>query len=42
MDLYAEDLTDYIYQENDVDKKQAKWKRKSRSSWANRKRGVLI
>ena len=23
MDLYAEDLTDYIYQENDVDKKQA-------------------
>ena len=23
MDLYAEDLTDYIYQENDVDKKRA-------------------
>ena len=23
MDLYAEDLTDYNYQENDVDKKRA-------------------
>lgn len=23
MDLYADDLTDYIYQENDVDKKRA-------------------
>lgn len=23
MDLYADDLADYIYQENDVDKKRA-------------------
>lgn len=40
MDLYADDLTDYIYQENDVDKNGLyywKWKRESRNSWVNRK-----
>lgn len=41
MDLYADNLADYIYQENDVDK-YWKWKRKSKSSWANRKRVALI
>lgn len=33
MDLYANDLTDYIYQENDMKKKRlyyVNWKRKSR------------
>ena len=45
MDLYAEDLTDYIYQENDVDKKRAlllEVEAKSKSSWTNRKRATLI
>lgn len=45
MDLYADDLADYIYQENDVDKKRAlllEVEAEIKSSWANRKRVALI
>ena len=45
MDLYAEDLTDYIYQENDVDKKTGFTigsGRKSRNLWRTRKGKPLI